>query len=300
MRWPVADSTTVVTGASSGIGRATALALARRGGKLVLTARSEAALTDVVRECEAYGGHAVAQPLDIAEEGAADRLAARAFDAFGRLDSWINNAAVTSFGRLEVVPWATHERVLRTNLFGYVLGARAAVRHFRKAGRGLLINVASAVACFGQPETSAYVISKWGIRGLGECLRMELAEAPDIRVCTVLPGSVDTPIFQNAANYSGRGVKPLEPMLAPETVAHAIVGLYRRPRRELFVGRTAALAAWAHRMSPGLTEPLIGHIVERAHFDERPSPAGDGNLFMPRLDARSGGWRGRAAGSTAQ
>ncbi|HET6518579.1 MAG TPA: SDR family NAD(P)-dependent oxidoreductase, partial [Geminicoccaceae bacterium] len=121
-----------------------------------------------------------------------------------RIDVWVNNAAVTLFGRLEETPPEVFDRVIRTNLFGYIYGARAVVPYFREQGSGTLTNVSSIVAYAGQPYTSAYVMTKAAIRVFGECLRQELLDAPDIHVCTVLPASSDTPLFQHGANYTGR------------------------------------------------------------------------------------------------
>ena len=291
MRYQMPGVVTVITGGSSGIGRATAVALARQGGSIVLGARNDAALTEVAAACERSGGKVVTSTVDISAEGGAQILLDRAMASFGRLDAWINNAAVSLFGRADEVPWADYEQVLRTNLFGFLLGARAALPIFRRQGHGLLINVASAVSCFGQPLTSAYVVSKWGIRGLGECLRMELQDCPNVHVCTVLPGSIDTPIFQNAGNYAGRAVRPLPPVLPPEEVARAILDLYRRPQREVFVGKVARLAALTHALLPSGFERFMGRTVRRKHFIHRPEPPSPGNLYEPRHDLASGGWR---------
>src|SRR5205814_6243190 len=145
----------------------------------------------------------------------------------------VNTAAVTLFGRLEETPSEPYRRVIETNLFGYVHGSRAVLPYFREQGSGVLINVASVVGKLGQPYTSAYVASKFGIVGLSECLRQELRDAKDIHVCTILAPSTDTPLFQQAANYTGRAVKPLSPLHEPEEVAQTIVHCAERPQREV-------------------------------------------------------------------
>lgn len=206
------DAIVVITGASSGIGRATAHAFARSGATVVLASRREPALQDTLQECERLGGRGIVVPTDVCEADQVERLCEKAVERYGRVDVWINNAAVTLFGRLEETPRDAYEKVIQTNLMGCVNGAREAIRQFREQGHGRLINVSSMVAHAGQPFTSAYVTSKWGIRGLSECLRMELADAPDIHVSTILPASIDTPLFQRAANYVEQPVKAMTPV----------------------------------------------------------------------------------------
>lgn len=201
---PIEDSVVVITGASSGIGRAAAQEFARRGATLVLAARRAQALDEVARECKELGGHALAVPTDVTDEAAVQDLARRAIETFGRIDVWVNNAAVTLFARIEEAPYEDYRRVIETNLLGYVHGARAAIPYFREQGSGVLVNVSSVVGKVGQPNTSAYCATKFAIVGLSECLRQELLDVEDIHVCTVMPPSVDTPIFQHAANYTGR------------------------------------------------------------------------------------------------
>jgi short-subunit dehydrogenase len=284
----------VITGASSGIGRATAREFARRGASLVLAARRERALDEVVRECEELGGRAIAAPIDVSVADQVESLAQTAERVWGGFDTWVNNAAVTLFGRLEETPARDFERVLHTNLIGYANGARAAIRRFREQGAGHLIQVSSLVGHVGQPYTSAYVSSKWGIRGLTECLRMELLDAPGIHVSMVSPASIDTPIFQHGANYTGREAKAMAPVYPPEQVAHAIVTVAERPRREVFVGGSAYAMKALRSVSPGAAERLMARKVETDHLQhERPAPASSGNLFEPSRGERGetrGGW----------
>lgn len=291
--------TVVITGASGGIGRATARALAQRGATVVLAARRRTALEQVASECEALGGRALVVPTDVTEERQVQALAHRALEQTGRIDVWFNNAGVTLFGRVEDAPSDVWERVLRTNLFGCYYGARAVIPIFREQGTGTLINTASVVAYAAQPFTSAYGASKFAIRGLSDSLREELLDASDIHVCTVLPASIDTPLFQQAANYTGRSPKPMDPVYSAEDVASGVLSLVHRPRRELFVGSAGRLLALGHGMAPGTTEKIFARKVERDHFTDRPGAQSRGNLFepMPEWANVSGGWRGAGRGS---
>jgi NAD(P)-dependent dehydrogenase (short-subunit alcohol dehydrogenase family) len=288
------DAVVVITGSSSGIGRAAALAFADRGAAVVLAARRRAALEEVAEECEARGGQALVVPTDVSDERAVEILAQRAVDTFGRIDVWVNNAAVSLFAPFEEAPPEVFRRVIETNFFGYVHGARSALRCFREQGRGVLINVSSVVASMPQPYTSAYVASKYAIRGLSECIRMELAldEGGEIHVCHLMPASIDTPLFQQAANYTGRAVKALDPVIPAKRVAAAIVSAARNPRAETMVGGVGRLAASQHALAPRLFERMGARMVHRDHFLDRPADPTEGNLFvpMPEYASVSGGW----------
>jgi short-subunit dehydrogenase len=285
----------VITGASSGIGRATALEFAKHNAKLVLGARYEAALREVAEDCQQLGGEVVVVRTDVTYESDIQALTRRAIEAFGRLDVWVNNAAVSVFGRFEKVPMEVFRRVMETNLFGYIYGARAALPHFRDQGNGNLINVSSVVGVTGQPYTIPYTISKYAIRGLSDSLRMELYldNASDIHVCTVLPGSIDTPIFQHAANYTGRQVKPMTPVYPAKQVAEAIVGLVEKPQREVLVGQAAYLQTLQKTLLPEVFERMMARQVDQDHFlDYKSVPETDGNVLesMEDYTGVSGNW----------
>jgi short-subunit dehydrogenase len=290
----IQESVIVITGASSGIGRATALTLAQQQAKLVLAARRETALQEVAETCQAAGATAIAVPTDVTQEDQVQALAQKAIDTFGRIDVWINNAAVSLFAKFEDAPTDAFRRVIETNLFGYIYGARAAMKQFRQQSSGNLINVASIVGLGAQPYTSAYVISKHGIRAMAECLRMELHldNASNIDVCTVLPATIDTPIFQQAANYTGRTVKAMDPVYAADDVADAIVNLVKKPQREVIVGAVGYLMALQSTLTPDLYERMMAEQVDKNHLSDQPTIPSDGNLFepMPEHAKLSGGW----------
>jgi NAD(P)-dependent dehydrogenase (short-subunit alcohol dehydrogenase family) len=291
----LSDSVVVVTGASSGIGRATALGFIREGAAVVVAGRRLEALEELARECQEAGGRAAAYALDVAGGEAVQDLARYAVERFGRVDVWVNNAGVSSFGRFEQVPPDIFRRVIDTNLFGYVNGARAVLPYFREQGEGVLINVVSVAGLIGQPWTTPYVTSKWAVRGFSESLRMELAlDLPhDIHVCTVLPASIDTPLFQHAANFSGRAPKPLGPVFDADMVAEKIIALAKRPKREVFAGPAGPPLRWQRILAPGITERVFASQVNADHFRDRPAPQTAGNLFEPLwgMEQVSGGWK---------
>jgi short-subunit dehydrogenase len=293
MKRKLKEAVVVITGASSGIGRVTALEFARRGATVVLAARSEAVLRQLAAECEALGVTALAVPTDMGDERAVDELAQRTMETFGHLDVWVNNAAVMLFGRFEDIPADAFRRVIETNFFGYVNGARAALRCFRLQGNGVLINNASGYAAMGAPYITPYVASKFAVRGLSDSLRQEVILDPyDIDVVTVLPSSIDTPMFQRAANYTGRTPRPLQPVYDPQRVAKAIVRVARTPRREVFVGASARLGALMRAVAPWLFDRVNARAVDRKHFTEQPALPTEGNLRSPLPpEEERGGWQ---------
>ncbi|MEU0738956.1 SDR family oxidoreductase [Streptomyces sp. NPDC006134] len=295
----VRDSVVVITGASSGIGRATAAAFARKGCSLVLAARREEALEAVRRECERHRGvEALVVPVDVTDAAAVDELAGRAVRRFGRVDVWVNAAAVTVFGPFEQTPLEDVRRVLDVNVMGSVHGCRAALRIMREQGRGTLVNVSSIVGVVSQPYTHAYGMSKHAVRALSASLRQELLldEAERIHVCTVLPATVDTPLFEHAANYTGRKPVAMPPVYSPERVARTIVDLVRVPRREVVVGPMGRSMVMQSKVAPGLVERTMARQVDKTHLSrEETAPAGHGNLHVPASGegAVHGGWGGR-------
>lgn len=297
MREQVREAVMVITGASSGIGRATAHAFAEQGATVVLAARRGDLLRTAERECIERGGRALPITTDITDAAQVEALARKTIETCGRIDVWVNNAGVGLFGRIDEVPLADYERVVQTNLFGCVYAARAVIPQFRQQGSGVMINVASVVGAVAQPYTSAYSASKWGLRGLGENLRMELLDTPGVDVCTVLPATIDTPFFQHAANFTGRAVRAMEPVYPAGKVAAAIVDLAQHPRREVTVGGTGRLFAFQHAVAPAMAEKMMARQVESRHLAQSPAEDTHGNLFEPMEEGAtvSGGWQERAA-----
>jgi short-subunit dehydrogenase len=295
----VRDSVIVITGASSGIGRATAEAFARKGCAVVLAARRAEALETVRQECERRrGAEALVVPTDVTDAAAVQDLARRAVERFGRIDVWVNCAAVTVFGPFEETPLEDIRKVLDVNVMGYVHGARAALRVMRDQGSGTLINVSSIVGVVSQPYTHAYGMSKYAVRALSASLRQELRldKAKGIHVCTVLPATIDTPLFEHAANYTGRKALAMPPVYSPERVARTIVDLVRVPRREVVVGPMGRSMVLESRIMPGMVERMMARQVDKTHLSRKePAPVGQGNLHVPApgTGAAHGGWGGR-------
>ncbi|MDI1460662.1 SDR family oxidoreductase [Catellatospora sp. KI3] len=291
------QSSVVVTGASSGIGAATALLLARRGARLTLTARDPHGLAEITDACRRVGALVAAVPLDVTDPDAVTRLAATARHRHGRLDAWINNAAVALYGSLLDTPLDEIRRTFDVDLYGYLHGARAAAPHLREAGGGVLVMVGSLLSELSMPHIGAYAVAKHAVLGLSDALRQEL-RGDRISVCAVLPGSVDTPLFGWAANRTGRAVRPAGPVVSPGRVAWRIARLLESPRRQVHVGQAAALAALQWRLAPGLVERVCAWYGRDAHFvPDRTAPPSTGNLFEPVPGGRrvTGGWRGRDA-----
>ena len=292
----LAEATVVLTGASSGIGAATAYALARRGAAVVLAARSEDALRRVAAHCRELGGRALVVPTDVTDAEAVEWLAARAVAEFGRIDAWINNAAVGTVGLFDEIPVAEFRRVVDVNLLGTVHGTRAALPHLAAAGGGVLVNNASVLAEVAMPYQSAYNATKHAIRGLTDTVRQELRVTGrgHISLCTVLPATIDTPFFRHAANHTGQELTPPPPVYPPELVAETVVRLLRRPRREAYAGGAARLMGLQWRLAPALAERALGWYTARTQFGPGVRRDADGNLFTPdATGARTDGWSGR-------
>ncbi|HEY0418609.1 MAG TPA: SDR family oxidoreductase [Acetobacteraceae bacterium] len=285
----------VITGASSGIGRATAQAFARRGANLVLAARRAQLLEEAAHECEALGGTAITVPTDVTDEAQVQVLGRRALERFGGIDVWFNNAGVGAFGRLESIPMDAWRRLIEINLFGYVHGARVALPQFKAQGRGVLVQNASIVGRTAKSDGTAYATSKFAIRGFSEALRQELLDQPGIHVCTVLPSVIDTPFFQHAANYSGRSVRAAPPVYTPEEVAETVVELVERPQAEVIVGGFGKIAAAQKRVAPGFTTWMTGRMLHTGFLSDKPSTDTSGALFESWPDGMgvTGGWRER-------
>ena len=282
----------VVTGATSGVGRAVAQALATEGARLVLVARSESALEQVVQECRARGAVAISYPLDTADAAAVSAMATQAESWLDGVDTWINTAAVLAAGRLPDMPADEIERIIATNVLGVALCSRAALTGFERRGHGVLINVSSLLALLPNPNVPVYCMTKAASRALSITAHEGYGRRSPIRVCTVLPGPIDTPMFEHAANHLGRELRAIPPAMSAHRVAATIVRCVHRPRRQVTAGVTGWGLLVAHRVAPRTTEWFVGQASARLLQRARPSAARAGTLFNPPVNGRlSGGYR---------
>lgn len=280
----IAGSTYVVTGASSGIGRGTALKLGALGANVVLAARRTDMLEEIARNIESTGGRALVVTTDVSEPLEMEKLAQATVSHFGKIDVWINNAGVGVIGRFEEIPLQDHARVIDVNLKGVIYGSHVALRQFRIQGQGTLVNVGSLQSEIPLAYQASYSASKAGVLSLGRALNEEIRLAglsESVSVATVLPWATDTPFFNHAANYSG-GTPRMIAMDDPQKVVDAIVWVSLYPYEELPVGWKASGAYAAHKIAPDISESIAASISHKVQMkDAPPAPPTSGNLHQP-------------------
>ncbi|MCC8907215.1 SDR family oxidoreductase [Curtobacterium sp. GD1] len=280
----------VVTGASSGIGRAAAHEFARQGATLVLAARSHDSLEAAAAECRALGAEAVAIPTDVADEHAVRDLVATTTTRFGRIDVFVGNAALFVYGLFEQTPTEAFKRVVDTNLYGHLHAITALLPHWKQRGEGTYVLVGSIQSLLSAPYQSAYVTSKHAALGLVDVLGDEFA-GTGIRFAALLPSTIDTPIYQNGANYTGTTSHPLPPTVSVERAGRAVVRTALHPKRYRFVGRIQASLVPLQYVFPGLFHKITKPMVQTFALRGRGAPT-DGNLWTPADagNATNGGW----------
>lgn len=280
---PLSNQIVVITGASSGIGRATAVELGRRKAIVVLAARREDALHAAAREVQRSGGIAQTLVTDVSQWEQVENLARKTVERYGRIDTWINNAAVTEYATVEQTTPEEAEQILRVDLLGQIFGSKAALEVMRRQREGTIINVGSVESEFGAPYNAVYSAAKHGIKGFTEGLRRELEiEKSPIQVTLIMPGSVNTPLFEHARSKVGAKPQPLPPAYPPEAVADAIAFACENPRREIVVGGAGKAFTLMERVSPGLLDWFLGtsSTGQQQQISDQSDDAAD-NLFGP-------------------
>jgi short-subunit dehydrogenase len=292
---PISEQVVVITGASSGIGRETALEFAGRGATVVLTARNQEALNQVQAEIQQMGGRALIVPADVADWNQVQQVAHRATEEYGRIDTWVNNAAVTAYGTFEDIPIDQFRRVIDVNLMGQVNGAKAALPYLRLAGGGSLIGVGSVESSAPMPLQTAYVASKQALKGFYDSLRLEQEhDQTGVSVCLIMPASMDTPLFTHAVSHMGVRPGPMPPVYRPKLAAEAILHAASMPTRNMTVGMAGATLVAAERVIPRLADAYLGQNAFRQQLTDEPaSPNAPNNLWqpMPGPGQVHGGWR---------
>lgn len=278
------EQVVVITGASAGIGRATAVAFAKAGYAVALLARSEDGLEGAVREIKALGGTALALPTDVANADQINDAAARVEQILGPIDVWVNNAMVTVFSRaLDVTP-AEYQRVTDVSYLGTVHGTLAALRRMRERNHGTIIQVGSALAYRGIPLQSAYCAAKFAVRGFTDCLRSELIhEKSAVHLTMVQLAAFNTPQFEWARRHIRERPQPLPPIFQPELAASAILWSASHKRRELYVGFPALKTIIGNKLFPGFADWLAARQAVSGQKDEEAPLETErkDNLFNP-------------------
>jgi NAD(P)-dependent dehydrogenase (short-subunit alcohol dehydrogenase family) len=272
-----------VVGASSGIGRETALQFAKRNAKVVVSARTESGLASLVDEIKANGGDAIAIPADVAEFEQVKSIADRTIEHYGRLDTWVHAAGTAIIAPFEQVTPEEFKRVIDVNLMGAVYGAMVAMPHLRQTGRGAYIAVSSVEARRSMPLQSSYSASKHGMEGFLDSLRSELKhEGFPISITNIMPSVINTPFYNKARTKLGVMPTGIPPYYQPSLVAEAILHTAENPTRDMIVGDVGRVVDLLQKIVPDLTDTLVGAIAVPGQRTERIKSADDpNNLFEP-------------------
>ncbi|WP_082600653.1 SDR family NAD(P)-dependent oxidoreductase [Nocardioides sp. Soil777] len=276
----------LVTGASSGIGEATARLSARRGDHLVLLARGREALERVAADCDALGAATtMVTPADVSDDDDVRRAVAAAVERHGRLDVVVGDAGVVAYGRIQDVPVEVFDAVLATNLHGSVNLVRHVLPVLRRQGEGSVVLVGSLIGHIAVPDMAAYVVSKWGLRGLVRQLRVDNRDRPALRFGYVAPGGVDTPIYEQAATYGDSVGRPPFPVQTPERVAARVLAAAAHPWRGGQSNAANHVIRFGFRVLPPVYDRLVGPLFTLAAQDlEREVELGPGNVLESRQE----------------
>jgi len=296
---PLDQQVIVITGASSGIGLATAMAAAQQGASLVLAARSLQTLDGLVAQLAESGAKAIALQCDVGDRVQVQRVGDAAIQRFGRIDTWINNAGVSIYGRVDEVSDDDSQRLFQTNFWGVVHGSLVALPHLRAHG-GALINLGSEVSDAAIPLQGMYSASKHAVKGFTDALRIELeADNAPISVTLVQPAAVDTPYPEHAGNYLAQEPKLPPPMIQPGRVAAVILDAATSPTRAVRVGAMSVVSTAIAKIIPGVAEAIARKQIGRQQRNERPH-AREGTLYRAGESGRIHGRGNQNAADAAQ
>jgi NAD(P)-dependent dehydrogenase (short-subunit alcohol dehydrogenase family) len=270
----------LVTGASSGIGRATALRAAARGDHVALLSRDEGTLKEAAEECEAAGAAStLVLPCDVRDDAAVADGVEAVVARHGRLDAVAHCAGVVAYGRAEEVPPEVFDDVLSTNVSGSMNVARHALRTMRRQRQGTLVLVGSVIGHIAAPTMTPYAVSKWAVRALARQLQIENRDLPGVRVGYVAPGGVLTPIYEQAANYAGWAGRPPPPVDSPEKVARVVLEQVDHPAKRRQVGLGNGVVRFGFSALPGVYDAIVAPLFTLAATDRtRPVPPTTGNV----------------------
>lgn len=276
---PLFGKTVVITGASSGIGKATAEAFAKEGSHLVLASRGEDALQDTAHTCRELGAKVLVVPTDTSIPEEVTHLVEEALRMNGRIDYWINNAGVLSFGKFEETPVEVVDQIIKTNLLGYMYGAHAVLPIFKKQKKGVLINNISIGGWMPAPYGTAYTASKFGIRGMVETLQGEVSDFPEIHICALYPGFQKSSGIEHAANYSGIKLSTPPPSFDPRLLANCMVKVAKKPSDAVYPDWFSITFKNLYGIAPGIIRTIssaaMRAVMKIAHKEEDT----DGNIL---------------------
>ena len=289
----------VVTGASSGVGRACARAFAQRGDRVVLVARNGDALAAAAKEVEEAGGEALVHPADVSDAAAVDAAAVAAQERWGPIDVWVNCAMATVFAPVMDTTPEEYRRVMESTFLGYVHGTQAAVRSMSSLDRGVIVQVGSALAYRSVPLQSAYCAAKAAIRAFSDSLRTELIhEGSRIRITQVHLPAVNTPQSLRQRNKMPHQQQPVPPMFTPATIAEMILWAADHQPREVLLGVPSFRAVWGQRLLPGILDWYAARTAWESQFVDRPNDQTEDILFdvVPGDPGAEGPYRDRQQG----
>jgi short-subunit dehydrogenase len=293
---PISQQVIVITGASSGIGLATAQQAAKQGAKLVLASRNEEALQSIVKDLTAEGAEAIYVVTDVSKREDVEELAKSAIDHFGGFDTWVNNAGQGLWGKLTEVSDEDHRRLFDINFWGIVYGSTTALKTLKKRG-GALINLGSIASDISLPIQGMYSTTKHAIKGYTSALRRELAdEGAPVSVTLIQPAAIATPFAEHAKNYTGVKPKLPPPLYTAESVAQGILSSAVTPHRTMHIGGAGKLMTLVEEFVPSLYE-VTATLFKNMQLADEPNHQ-EGALYNAGKDGKTSGWQGKGRPST--